>query len=111
MEKTEKLMKENTKKTRIWRRISMLGVALLAGIICTTSGSWITSQKVIAVGGIPVITNAVSKEDIENAKKKRDEARTQAKKAASMVEDLKDQKSDLQGELKKLNAANEEQRA
>jgi len=111
MEKTEKLMKENTKKTRIWRRISMLAVALLAGIICTTSGSWITSQKVIAVGGIPVITNAVSKEDIENAKKKRDEARTQAKKAASMVEDLKDQKSDLQGELKKLNAANEEQRA
>lgn len=102
-----------TKKnnSKIVRKLAMFFVALFVCLISTASSSWLSSKDVIAVGGVPIITNAVTKQDIENAKKKRDEARAQAEKASNMVSDLKDQRSELNGELEKLNAANEEQKA
>lgn len=93
------------------RAAGMFFVALLFCLITTTSGSWLTSEKVIAVGGIPVIYNAVSKADIEDAKKKRDAARAEAEKASAKISELEDEKDELTGELARLNEANEEQRA
>lgn len=99
------------KDSQLVRKLAMFFVALLVCLISTASSSWLSSKDVIAVGGVPIITNAVTKQDIENAKKKRDEARAQAEKASNMVSDLKDQRSELNGELEKLNAANAEQKA
>lgn len=93
------------------RGVMMFFVALFVCLITSTSSSWLTSEHVVAVGGVPVLTNAVSKTDIDNAKKKRDAARSEAKNASDKISKLKDQKNNLTGELAKLNAANAEQRA
>lgn len=98
-------------KTGIWRKITLFSVALLVCVLATASSSWLSAKGVVAYGGIPIITNAVTKEDIENAKKKRDNARAEADAASEKVSQLKDKRDDLKGELAKLNAANEEQRA
>ena len=111
MEKIGKLVITNKSSSGILRKIAMFSVALLFCLLATASSSWLTAKGVVAVGGVPIITNAVTKEDIENAKKKRDEARSQAKAASDKVSQLEDQKDELKGELAKLNAANEEQRA
>ena len=71
-------METKKKDSKLVRKLAMFFVALLVCLISTASSSWLSSKDVIAVGGVPIITNAVTKQDIENAKKKRDEARAQA---------------------------------
>jgi murein DD-endopeptidase MepM/ murein hydrolase activator NlpD len=104
-------VKQKTVRQRFLRKAAMLFVALICCFFVTTSGTWLTAKGVVAVGGVPVIVNAVSKEDIQNAKNKRDEARAEAERASDTISQLQDKKSDLQGELAKLNQANEAQRA
>ena len=89
----------------------MFAVAFMACVLATASSSWLSSEKVIAVGGVPIITNAVTKQDIEDAKKKRDNALAEAEEASAMVDQLNDQKAELSGELDRLNEANEAQKA
>ena len=95
---------------RIFRRAAMFFVALLCCFVATASSSWLTAENVVAVGGIPIIVNAVTKDDIEAAKRKRDAARADAAKASDTIAELQDKKTGLQGELAKLNEANEAQR-
>ncbi len=110
MDNNETQVRCGKRKHNILRKVSMFIVAAAVCFIATASSSWLTSRNVIAIGGVPVIVNAVSKEDIENAKKKRDAALAEAEEASNNVSQLKDQRSDLQGELEKLNEANEAQR-
>jgi len=95
----------------IIRKAAMFFVAFLCCLLVTSSGTWLTAKGVVAVGGIPIIVNAVTQEDINNAKNKRDAARAEAQKASDTISQLQDKKSDLQGELARLNDANEAQRA
>ena len=104
-------VKQKSLRQRLLRKAAMLFVALICCFFVTTSGTWLTAKGVVAVGGVPVIVNAVSKEDIQNAKNKRDEARAEAERASDTISQLQDKKSDLQGELAKLNQAHEAQRA
>ncbi|MCR5329244.1 MAG: peptidoglycan DD-metalloendopeptidase family protein [Saccharofermentans sp.] len=97
--------------TIVIKKLAMFVVALTVCLIATASSAWLSSEKVIAVGGIPIITNAVTQEDIDEAKKKRDEARAEAEEAADKVDQLRDQRDELNGELARLNEANEEQKA
>ena len=97
--------------SRLLRNLSMFSVAFLVCILATASSSWLSSEKVFAIGGVPVFTNAVTKQDIEDAKKKRDNALAEAEQASDMIDQLNDRKDQLSGELDRLNAANEEQRA
>ena len=111
MVQNETSVRSKKRRSIVLRRLSMVLVAFLACILATASSSWLSSKNVVALGGIPIITNKVSKSDIEDAKKKRDEAQKAAQNAANMVSQLEDRRSELQGELAKLNAANEEQKA
>jgi murein DD-endopeptidase MepM/ murein hydrolase activator NlpD len=95
----------------VFRKAAMFFVAFLCCLFVTSSGTWLTAKGVVAVGGIPIIVNAVTQEDINNAKNKRDAARAEAQKASDTISQLQDKKSDLQGELARLNDANEAQRA
>jgi len=104
-------VRQNKAGQDLMRKAAMLFVSLICCILVTTSGTWLTSKGVVAVGGVPVLVNAVSKDDIQNAKNKRDAARAEAQRAADTISQLEDKKTDLQGELAKLNAASEEQRA
>ena len=104
-------VRQNKAGQDLMRKAAMLFVSLICCILVTTSGTWLTSKGVVAVGGVPVLVNAVSKDDIQNAKNKRDAARAEAQRAADTISQLEDNKTDLQGELAKLNAASEEQRA
>ena len=103
-------VKHERKQNLVMRRLAMFFVALLCCFIATASSSWLTAKSVVAVGGIPVIVNAVTKEDIEDAKNKRDAALAEAEEASDVIDQLNDKKSDLEGELAKLNEANEAQR-
>jgi len=111
MERIEIRNRSNKRSSLLIKRLTMFFVGFLVCILATASSSWISSKKVIAVGGIPIITNAVTKQDIEDAKEKRDNARAEAEKAADMVDQLEDRKDELTGELAKLNEANEAQKA
>ena len=108
---TETIERHEKKGNKIIKKAAMFFVALLCCVIATASSSWLTSERVVAVSGVPVIFNKVTKEDINNAKKKRDNAKADAKKAADKIKELKNQKSELTGELSKLNQANAEQKA
>lgn len=111
MEYSEISEKKAKRKSKAFRKVLMFVVALLSCLVATASSSWLSSKSVVAVGGVPIIVNAVTKEDIDNAKKKRDAAQAEADKAADKVDKLKDRRTELTGELEKLNKANEEQRA
>lgn len=111
MEYSEISEKKAKRKSKAFRKVLMFAVALLSCLVATASSSWLSSKSVVAVGGVPIIVNAVTKEDIDNAKKKRDAAQAEADKAADKVDKLKDRRTELTGELEKLNKANEEQRA
>ena len=108
IERNEKSVK---KSGRIIRRVSMFFVALLCCLVATASSSWLSSERVVAVSGIPVLVNKVTQEDINNAKKKRDAAKQEANKAKEKISNLKGQKDQLTGELSKLNQANADQKA
>ena len=111
MDTTEINVKKQNRRSLFLRKLAMFGVAVMVCIIATASSSWLSSEKVIAVGGIPIITNAVTKQDIEDAKKKRDNALAEAAEASDKIDELNDQKDQLTGELERLNEANEEQKA
>lgn len=111
MVQTEIENRSTGKASGILKRITMFAVAFMACVLATASSSWLSSEKVIAVGGVPIITNAVTKQDIEDAKKKRDNALAEAEEASAMVDQLNDQKAELSGELDRLNEANEAQKA
>ena len=87
----DKSSKRRDRFGSVGKKLAMFAVALLVCLIATASSSWLSSERVIAVGGVPIITNAVTKEDIEDAKKKRDEARAEAEAAADTIDQLKDQ--------------------
>lgn len=109
--KTTDNLRTDRKDMKILRALGMIAVAALFCVISTASSSWLSSERVFALGGVPYIVNEVTKKDIEDAKKKRDDAKNQAKAASEKISQLEDQRDDLQGELAKLNAASEEQRA
>ena len=109
--KTTDNLRTDRKGLKILRALGMIAVAALFCVISTASSSWLSSERVFALGGVPYIVNEVTKKDIEDAKKKRDDAKNQAKAASEKISQLEDQRDDLQGELAKLNAASEEQRA
>ena len=108
---TETIERREKKGNRILKKLAMFGVAMLCCLVATASSSWLSSEKVVAVGGVPIIVNKVTIEDINNAKKKRDAAKEDAKKAKQKIADLKNQKEQISGELSKLNQANAEQKA
>ena len=108
---TETIERSEKKGNRILKKLAMFGVAMLCCLVATASSSWLSSEKVVAVGGVPIIVNKVTVEDINNAKKKRDAAKEDAKKAKQKIADLKSQKEQISGELSKLNQANAEQKA
>ena len=108
---TETIERHEKNYKSVGKRIAMVFVAFLCCFMATASSSWLTSENVVAVRGVPVIVNKVTKEDINNAKKKRDAAKEDAKKAKQKISDLKSQKSELTGELSKLNEANDQQKA
>ena len=108
---TETIERSEKKGNRILKKLAMFGVAMLCCLVATASSSWLSSEKVVAVGGVPIIVNKVTVEDINNAKKKRDAAKEDAKKAKQKIADLKNQKEQISGELSKLNQANAEQKA
>ena len=56
IERNEKSVK---KSGRIIRRVSMFFVALLCCLVATASSSWLSSERVVAVSGIPVLVNKV----------------------------------------------------
>ncbi len=111
MVQTENTNRSTKRASGILKKIGMFAVASIACIVATASSSWLSSEKVIAVGGVPIITNAVTKQEIEDAKTKRDNAKAEAEKASDMVDQLNDQKDQLTGELARLNEANEAQKA
>ncbi len=108
---TETIERSEKKGNRILKKAAMFAVSLLCCLVATASSSWLSSEKVVAVGGVPIIVNKVTVEDINNAKKKRDAAKEEAKKAKQKISDLKNQKDQISGELSKLNQANAEQKA
>ena len=108
---TETIERSGKMGSRILKKLAMFGVAMLCCLVATASSSWLSSEKVVAVGGVPIIVNKVTVEDINNAKKKRDAAKEDAKKAKQKIADLKNQKQQISGELSKLNQANAEQKA
>ena len=67
---TETIEKKEKTGNRILRKFAMFMVALICCFITTASSSWLTSERVVAVGGVPIIVNKVTVEDINNAKKK-----------------------------------------
>ena len=107
----ETSVRSDKRRSIFLRKLSMFFVALVVCLLATASSSWLSAEKVVAVGGIPVFCNKVTKADIEDAKKKRDDAKADAQKAANMVAQLEDKRDELNGELDRLNAANEEQKA
>ena len=111
MVQSETSVRSDKRRSIFLRKLSMFFVALIVCLLATASSSWLSAEKVVAVGGIPIIYNKVSKQDIEDAKKKRDDAKADAQKAANMVSQLEDKRDELNGELERLNAANEEQKA
>lgn len=110
MDNGEAFVKRDNMRYRFFKRAAMFFVAFLCCFLATASSSWLTAENVVAIGGIPIIVNAVTKDDIENAKRKRDAARADAAKASETISELQDKKTGLQGELAKLNEANEAQR-
>ncbi len=110
MDTKEISVRHERKQNIILKKISMFFVALICCLIATASSSWLTSKGVVALGGVPVLVNAVSKEDIEDAKNKRDAALAEAEEASDQIDQLKDKRTDLEGELQKLNDANDAQR-
>ena len=93
---TETIERSEKKGNRILKKLAMFGVAMLCCLVATASSSWLSSEKVVAVGGVPIIVNKVTVEDINNAKKKRDAAKEDAKKAKQKIADLKNQKEQIQ---------------
>ena len=69
------------------------------------------SARAAATDTADVRLSNVTKKEIEDAKKKRDETKKKAQSAASKVSALKNQKKQLNYELMALNDANDEQRA
>ena len=88
----------------------MFFVALISCILATASSSWMSAKGVVAVGGVPIILHEVTQADIDDAKERRDAARAEAEEASDMISQLEDQRTDLEGELSKLNDASEAQR-
>ena len=78
-------------------------------IFGTTARMAVTSASASDMAVIKV--DNVTKKDIEDAKKKRNETQKKAKSAASKVYELKNKKKQVNYELMALNDANDEQRA
>ena len=53
MEQKETSVRSDNKRSIILRKLAMFCVAFLVCILATASSSWLSSKKVIAVGGIP----------------------------------------------------------
>ena len=64
---TETIERREKKGNRILKKLAMFGVAMLCCLVATASSSWLSSEKVVAVGGVPIIVNKVTIEDINNA--------------------------------------------
>ena len=82
---------------------------LLVIIFGTTARMAVTSAAAPEMAVTKV--DGVTKKDIEDAKKKRNETQKKAKSAASKVYELKNKKKQVNYELIALNDANDEQRA
>ena len=110
METEEITVRTGKKQNLVLKKICMFGVALLSCLIATASSSWMSAKGVVAVGGVPIILNEVTQADIDDAKERRDAARAEADEASEMISQLEDQRTDLEGELSKLNEASDAQR-
>ena len=82
---TETIERHEKKGNKIIKKAAMFIVALLCCVIATASSSWLSSERVVAVSGVPIIFNKVTKEDINNATKKRANAKAEAKKEKEAV--------------------------
>ena len=110
METEEITVKTEKKQNIVLKKFCMFFVALLSCLIATASSSWMSAKGVVAVGGVPIILNEVTQADIDDAKERRDAARAEADEASEMISQLEDQRTDLEGELSKLNEASDAQR-
>ena len=110
METEEITVKTGKKQNHVLKKFCMFCVALLSCLIATASSSWMSAKGVVAVGGVPVLLNEVTQADIDDAKERRDAARAEADEASEMISQLEDQRTDLEGELSKLNEASDAQR-
>ena len=110
METEEITVKTEKKQNIVLKKFCMFCVALLSCLIATASSSWMSAKGVVAVGGVPVLLNEVTQADIDDAKERRDAARAEADEASEMISQLEDQRTDLEGELSKLNEASDAQR-
>ena len=95
------------------RKYLMPFFSVLILVTILIAGSAIRS--VAATAASPDMANVklsnVTKKDIEEAKKKRDETKKKAKSAAQKIYELKNKKKQVNYELMALNDANDEQRA
>lgn len=110
METEEITVRTEKKQNLILKKFCMFFVALISCILATASSSWMSAKGVVAVGGVPIILHEVTQADIDDAKERRDAARAEAEEASDMISQLEDQRTDLEGELSKLNDASEAQR-
>ena len=110
METEEITVKTDKKQNIVLKKFCMFCVALLSCLIATASSSWMSAKGVVAVGGVPVLLNEVTQADIDDAKERRDAARAEADEASEMISQLEGQRTDLEGELSKLNEASDAQR-
>ena len=86
---------------------------LLVAAFCFGSVGLIKSKSARADADLFKIARdeTVSKDDIDNAKKARDDARRRARNASKKVKALSSQESELSAELKKLTQLSDEQKA
>ena len=110
METEEITVRTEKKQNLILKKFCMFFVAVISCILATASSSWMSAKGVVAVGGVPIILHEVTQADIDDAKERRDAARAEAEEASDMISQLEDQRTDLEGELSKLNDASEAQR-
>ena len=110
METEEITVRTGKKQNLVLKKFCMFFVAVISCILATASSSWMSAKGVVAVGGVPVILREVTQADIDDAKERRDAARAEAEEASDMISQLEDQRTDLEGELSKLNDASEAQR-
>lgn len=110
METDEITVRTEKKQNLILKKFCMFFVALIFCVLATASTSWMSQKGVVAVCGVPIILNEVTQADIDDAKSRRDAARAEAQDASDKIAQLEDQRADLEGELERLNEANEAQR-
>lgn len=110
-EELEEIAKREAYIRRKYLKPACAVLCLLLVILAGTTVKMINTAATDYADMAVVSFNNVTKKEIEDAKKKRDETKKKAKSAASKVYELRNKKKQVNYELMALNDANDEQRA